>query len=205
MILIIADGFVREIIMDYPMNVSTGEIARIMDEAIDDALNISAINPNSIDKVFYGENGKISSIETNTRELIKTKTEFTKIFLTKIKKYGNNIKITVPIGTLIGNEYTLGRGPNITFDLQFTCTLDTQLKSFFIDAGVNNTLHTMELHVTTDIYIIIPWGYNSKTVSTKYILAETAIVGDVPEAFTNIHGADDEITDDIVDHGAEIK
>ena len=37
------------------------------------------------------------------------------------------------------------------------------------------------------------------------VVGETAIVGDVPDAFTNINGADDEITDDIVDHGAEIK
>lgn len=204
-LLILVDGFVREIIKGYPMNVSSGVITKIMDEAMGEALLTSAINPNEIDKVVYGVNGKISSIETNTSELIKAKTEFSKIFLEKIKKYGNNIKISVPIGTLIGNEYTLGRGPKITFNLQFTCTLGTELKSLFIDAGVNNTLHTMELYATANVYILIPWGYNSKTISTKYILAETAIVGDVPEAFTNIHGADDEITDDIVDHGAEIK
>ena len=52
--------------------------------------------------------------------------------------------------------------------------------------------------------MIIPWGDNTQTVSTKYIVSETVIVGDVPEAFTNINGADDEITDDIVDHGAKI-
>ena len=88
--------------------------------------------------------------------------------------------------------------------MQFTCTVSTDLKSNFIATGVNNTLHTMELYVTTNIYIIIPWGHNCKSVTTKYILSETVIVGDVPEAFTNINGANDEITDDIVDHGAEI-
>jgi sporulation protein YunB len=205
MLLILADGYVRDIISDYPMNLSAEIIAKVMDDAMGEALSTASINPNNIDKVIYGENGKISSIETNTSELIKAKTEFTKIFLSKIKEFGDIISISIPIGTLIGNEYTIGRGPKITFNLQFNSTLTTEIKSFFIDAGVNNTLHTMELHATTNIYIIIPWGHNSKSVSTKYILAETAIVGDVPDAFTNINGADDEITDDIVDHGAEIK
>ena len=203
LLLIFADGVVRDIISGYPMNFSAGIITEIMDKAMDDVL--ATISLNNVDNVVYGENSKILSVETNTKELVKAKTEFTNAFLSRLKGYGNTIKISVPLGTLIGNEYTMGRGPDISFNLRFTCTLFTELKSKFVDAGVNNTLHTIELQATANIYIIIPWGHNSKTINTKYILAETAIVGDVPEAFTNIHGADDEITDDIVDHGAEIE
>lgn len=204
-LLILADGIVRDVIKGYPMSVSAAVINEIMDSSMDDVLSEFSVDPNNIDKVVYDKNGKVLSIETDTKELIKVKTEFMKAFRSRIKKYGNKIKVSVPIGTLIGNEYTLGRGPEISFNLQFNCTVSTELKSKFVNAGVNNTLHTLELHTTANIYVLIPWGYNNKTINTKYILAETAIVGDVPEAFTNINGADDEITDDIVDHGAEIK
>lgn len=201
----VTDGIIREVISGYPMTVSAGVISEIMDKAMNDVLSNKDIHTNLVDEVVYGENGNVLSIESNSAELLKTKTEFTKAFLSRIKNYGDCIKISVPLGTLIGNEYTVGRGPRVSFNLQFNCSLSTELKSKFIDAGVNNTLHTIELCVTANIYIIIPWGHNSKTVSTKYILSETAIVGNVPDAFTNIHGADDEITDDIVDHGAELK
>lgn len=205
MFLILADGIIRDIMSGYPMSVSNGIINEIMDKAMDDVLTKCSVDPNTIDKVVYDKNGNVLSVETNTKELIKVKTEFMKTFRSEMQKHGNNIKISVPIGTLIGNEYTIGRGPKITFNLQFDCIISTELKSTFIDAGVNNTLHTLELYVTANIYVIIPWGHNSKTINTKYILAETAIVGDVPDAFTNISGADSQITDDIVDHGAEIK
>lgn len=204
LLLIIADGIVRSVISDYPMNVSAGIITKMMDNAMDDALINTNISPKAVDKVIYDSNGKVISVETDTTQLIKIKTEFTNTFYSLLKEYGNIIKVSVPIGTLIGHEYTIGRGPKISFNLQFTCTVNTELKSVFTDAGVNNTLHTMELQVTNHIYVIIPWGHNSKTVSTKYIVSETVIVGDVPEAFTNINGADDEITDDIVDHGAKL-
>ncbi len=204
LLLIIADGVVRSVISDYPMKVSTGIITKMMDNAMDEVLINSNISPTTVDNVVYDNSGKVISVETDTTQLIKIKTEFTTAFYSLLKENGNIIKISVPIGTLIGHEYTIGRGPKISFNLQYTSTVNAELKSVFTDAGVNNTLHTIELCVTNHIYVIIPWGHNSQTVSTKYIVAETVIVGDVPEAFTNINGADDEITDDIVDHGAKI-
>lgn len=204
LLLIIADGVIRSVISNYPMNISTGIITKMMDTAMNTTLSDANISPSAVDNVIYDKNGKILSIETDTTKLIKIKTEFTKAFNSLLKEHGNIVEICVPIGTLIGHEYTIGRGPKVSFKLQFACTVNTELKSYFSDAGVNNTLHTMELQVTNHIYVIIPWGHNSQTVSTKYIVSETVIVGDVPEAFTNINGADDEITDDIVDHGAKI-
>ena len=204
LLLFFVDGVVRSVISDYPMTVSSGVITKMMDAAMDEVLASTDALSSSIDNVKYDENGKPLTVEANSANMIKIKTQFTSVFSSMLKKHGNIIKVSVPIGTLIGHEYTIGRGPKISFNLQFSCTVNTELKSSFFDAGVNNTLHTTALFVTNDIYIIIPWGHSSKSVCTKYIISETVIVGDVPDAFTNIHGADDEITDDIVDHGAKL-
>ena len=204
LLLFFVDGVVRAVISDYPMTVSSGVITKMMDAAMDEVLASTDALSSSIDKVNYDANGKPLTVEANSANMIKIKTQFTSVFSSMLKKHGNIIKVSVPIGTLIGHEYTIGRGPKISFNLQFSCTVNTELKSSFFDAGVNNTLHTTALFVTNDIYIIIPWGHSSKSVCTKYIISETVIVGDVPDAFTNIHGADEEITDDIIDHGAKL-
>ena len=120
-----------------------------------------------------------------------------------LKQQGDVFKVSIPIGTIIGHEYTLGRGPRITFDLQYSYTVNTELSSTFYEAGINNTLHSIELNVTNQIYIIIPWGHSSAKVSTKYIVAETVIVGKVPDAYTGVYGADDDVIDNIFDHAAE--
>lgn len=204
MFLIVTDSIIRSIIKDYPMTVATGVMTKMMDSAMDNVLSIAKLEPSDVDDVLYSKDGNVISVETNTTELVKIKTAFSEKLNEKLNEYGNVIQVKIPIGTIIGNEYTLGKGPKISFNLQFSCTVNTELKSVFYDAGVNNTLHSVELNVTNNIYIIIPWGYSSETVETSYIIAETVIVGDVPDAFTNINGADDEITDDIVDHGAKL-
>ncbi|MEE1025461.1 MAG: sporulation protein YunB [Acutalibacteraceae bacterium] len=205
MILIVADSVVRSVIQGYPMNFAAGVVTEMMDKAMDNVLKNTDNLSNSVDEVIYSNEGKVISVETDTVKLTKIKTEFSKEFSNLIKEHGDIIKVSVPIGTLIGNEYTIGRGPKISFDLQFTWTVNSEFKSVFYEAGVNNTLHSIELKVNNYIYIIIPWGHSSKTVSTKYIVAETVIVGEVPEAFTNINGANDEIVDDVVDHGAKLE
>lgn len=204
LLFVFVDGVVRSVISEYPMNVSAGIITKMMDEAMDEVLSSTGALNKTVDNIKYDISGKPLSIESNSLSIVKIKTEFTKIFSKKLLNYGNIVKIKVPIGTLLGHEYTVGRGPTVSFNLQFSCTLNTELRSNFSAAGVNNTLHTTELFVTNNIYVIIPWGHSTKSVCTKYIISETVIVGDVPDAFTNIHGADEEITDDIVDHGAKI-
>jgi len=157
LLLFFVDGVVRAVISDYPMTVSSGVITKMMDAAMDEVLASTDALSSSIDKVNYDANGKPLTVEANSANMIKIKTQFTSVFSSMLKKHGNIIKVSVPIGTLIGHEYTIGRGPKISFNLQFSCTVNTELKSSFFDAGVNNTLHTTALLLLT-IFILLYLG-----------------------------------------------
>lgn len=202
-LLILADSVVRSVISNYPMTVAAGKMTEMMDKAMDNVLSKSTLNPTAVDTVKYDENGQVLSVETNTTELTKIKTAFMAELKNLLNEQGDIFKVSIPIGTLIGHEYTLGRGPRITFDLQYSYTVNTELSSTFYEAGINNTLHSIELNVTNKINIIIPWGHSSTKVSTKYILAETVIVGKVPDAYTGVYGVGDDVADNIFDHGAQ--
>lgn len=199
---IVADGVVRSIIKGYPMSVASGVMLEMMDEAMKNVLSEERFNPNAIDNVHYGEDGSVLSVETNTSDLNLVKAAFSNQLAKTLKKYGNIITVRVPIGTLIGNEYTIGRGPDVTFKLKYSYSVKTDLNSTYYEAGINNTLHSIELNVTNTIFIVMPWGNNAKDVSTKYILAETVIIGKVPDAYTGVYDGSGEIVDDIFDHQA---
>ncbi len=199
---VIADGVVRSIIRGYPMSVASGVMLEMMDEAMENVLSKEKLDPNNIDEVKYGEDGSVLSVETNTSNLNLVKTDFSNELAKILKKYGDVITVHVPIGTLIGNEYTIGRGPDVTFKLKYSYSVKTDLNSTYYEAGINNTLHSIELNVTNTIFIVMPWGNNAKDVSTKYILAETVIIGKVPDAYTGVYDGSGEIVDDIFDHQA---
>ncbi len=201
-LLILADGTVRAIIRGYPLRIASGVMLEHMDAAMETVLAKENFSPESIDRVRYDESGAVLSIESDTATLNRLKTAFTKTLGERLKEYGDTITVRVPIGTLIGNEYTVGRGPDIRFDLRYSYAISTDLDSTFYEAGINNTLHSIEMNVTNHLYILIPWGNSSQEISTKYILAETVIVGKVPDAYTGVYDGSGEIVDDIFDHQA---
>lgn len=201
-LLIVADGVIRSVISGYPMSVATGVMLEMMDRAMENVLDENLPDPNAVDDVKYGADGMVLAIETNTSDLNAVKTAFSDELSKLLNEYGNTITVQVPLGTLIGNEYTIGRGPEVEFKLRYSWTVKTDLNSTFYEAGINNTLHSIELNVTNRIFIIIPWGNSTQDVSTKYILAETVIVGKIPDAYTGVYDGSGEIVDDIFDHQA---
>ena len=77
----------------------------------------------------------------------------------------------------------------------------------FSAAGINQTRHTVSVKITVSSGVYLP-GYSAETtIETHIIIAETVIVGDVPDAFTKIDRLTDDVTedeiDDIYDFGAE--
>ena len=187
------------------MSVATGVVQNLMDTAMEETLeDENTPDMSNIDKVVYDGGQNVMSIQVDTFALNKVKTEFVSELKDVMDSYGEYVNIRVPIGTLIGNEYTLGRGPKVNFKLQFSTTFHTSLQSEFAEAGINNTQHSIYMNVACDLFIIIPWGNVSKTVNTNYIVAQTIISGKVPEAFTNVFDANGEVTDDLFNYGAVV-
>jgi sporulation protein YunB len=203
-VLLCIDVYVRSIIRGYPMSVAAATVQNLMDSAMSEVLSDdSSPNMSQIDKVLYDENKNVMSIEVDTNSLNKIKTSFVGKFNGVVREKGEFFTVKIPVGTLMGNEYTLGRGPEIPFKLQFSSNCKTALDNSFEDAGINNTLHTVSLNVETDIYIVIPWDKAVKTVKTNFIIAQTLISGKVPEAYTNVFDSSGDITDDLFNFRAE--
>lgn len=204
-LLMIADSYIRRVIREYPMSVATGVVQNLLDSAMETVLSDSNMpNMSEIDRVIYDGGQNVMSIQVDTAALNRVKTAFVSKLKRVIYDYGDYITIKVPIGTLIGNEYTLGRGPKVSFKLQFSTTFHTSLQSEFAEASINSTLHTIYMNVVCNLFLIIPWGNVSERVNTNYIVAQTIIAGKIPEAFTNVFDANGEVTDDLFNYGAEV-
>ena len=55
-----------------------------------------------------------------------------------------------------------------------------------VTAGINQTKHQINLEVMVDIDILIPWATESARVTTEVLIADTIIVGQVPETYFNL-------------------
>ena len=94
--------------------------------------------------------------------------------------------IHIPLGSLLGFDVLWARGPTIKVHSMSVGTVSAEFESEFTDAGVNQTLHRIWLEVCVPLKLILPGGRVDTQVETRLCVAETVIVGQVPDAYLNM-------------------
>lgn len=204
LLLFITDKRLRTLLNEYSISRAEVFLLETTDNAVIKILKEENIDYNSIVKLGNNENGEIRSLEIDTVKVNMLKSKITSTVGEMLKK-NEEFVLSIPIGTIIGNEYTVGRGPEIKFKMKLSSTAKTNFTSQFTGAGINQVLHRIVITVDYQGYILIPWYRSSFSQNTNYIAAETVIVGIVPDAFTNvIEGNPQEIVSDIFDYSAQL-
>lgn len=133
-------------------------------------------------QVQYNSAGEISSIETNTVELNRLKAELTNAVGLRLAEIGKS-RISMPIGTLLGWQIFAGRGPDIHFKVIPASFVQSEIRSSLVSAGINQTKYQILICFTVEMTAIIPGYTTSVTVTNEVPIAETLIVGTVPQFY----------------------
>ena len=92
--------------------------------------------------------------------------------------------LSIPLGSLTGSNLLAGRGPLITVRMQSLGSSTAYLHKEFTSAGINQTKHQILLTVDVYVSILLPSFTTATKVSNSFTVAETIIVGSVPESYT---------------------
>jgi len=93
-------------------------------------------------------------------------------------------ELEIPVGTLTGSSLLAGRGPCIRIRMQAVGSTTAKLRNAFTAAGINQTKHQILLDVTVQMSILLPGFRTSTQVSNEITVAETIIIGSVPDTYT---------------------
>lgn len=157
-----------------------------VNDAIIETLSNSQINYNDLVKLNYGEDNTVRSIETNSEYINKIKSTLVNGVNGYLSEYAITT-IAIPIGTFTGNDYLSGMGPKLDVEVQFGGCAVTDIISEFKSAGINQTCHRILVNVSVNIYVY-EFGKNlTDTVECECCIAETVIVGAVPEAYVDFN------------------
>lgn len=99
--------------------------------------------------------------------------------------------LSIPIGTVSGIPLFAGRGPKITLSFTPAGAVKSSFESEFRSAGINQTLHRINLILTANVRVILPGQSQTQTVIATAPIAENVIVGEVPSAYTNVANEED--------------
>lgn len=159
----------------------------LINDAIDAQIEKGTIQ---YDRIVYFEkdlNGRITALKTNMSEVNRLKTDILNIINDEILALDTS-DIGIPIGSLILPEVMAGRGPVIPVQIMSIRNSDAAFFSYFEEAGINQTIQRLSMEVSVDVTVLVLGKTSCFTVASQVVVAETVIVGQVPETFLNTGG-----------------
>lgn len=96
------------------------------------------------------------------------------------------ITVSIPAGNLTGLNLLLNKGPEVNVQIIMLTSSRVDFRNEIVSCGINQAKYQLVLEVTIDIDILIPWGTESATTVTEVIVADTVIVGKVPDTYLNM-------------------
>ena len=71
-------------------------------------------------------------------------------------------------------------------------TVETDLRTEFVEAGINQTLHRIYLEVRCNVNILTPYDTISETITNQVLLTEGVMIGNIPDTYYNLEGLNDD-------------
>ncbi len=201
---IYTDISLRPLIREYARSQSVILLNSAVSKSMSNVLKKEKFTYSDLSVINRSEDGNVQSIEIDTLNMNRIVSEIIDDVQKNISGDEDFI-ISVPFGTLTGNQYLIGRGPDIKIKTKISAPMFTDTESRFLEAGINQSLHQITLTIKSNIYILMPLYRAEEVISGTYIIAETVIVGDIPEAYTNVIDVSEEsdVPDDINNYKAE--
>lgn len=142
------------------------------------------------DRIVFLEkdlDGRITALKTNMSEVNRLKTDILNIINDEILALDTS-DIGIPLGSLFLPEFLSGKGPAIPVHILSIRNSDANFVSHFSQAGINQTLHRLNMEVSIDVAVLVLGETNSFTMSSEVVVAETVIVGAVPQTYLQTGG-----------------
>ena len=100
------------------------------------------------------------------------------------------LTVNIPVGNLTGVSVLMGRGPKVPVKIITMTSSRVEFNNSIVTAGINQTKHQINLEVIVDIDILVPWGTESTQVVTEVLIADTIVVGRVPDTYLSMDAGD---------------
>lgn len=169
-------------------------VNRIVVEAVSDAIQGGEIDYGILVEFEKDADGRVTALKSNMAAFNRLQASISDDILLRLSEVSTST-LSIPIGTLTGSSLLAGRGPLIRVKMQSVGSTTASFRNTFSSAGINQTRHQILLDVNVNVSILLPGFRTSTRVTNEISVAETVIVGTVPESYTYFSTKPDEIDD----------
>lgn len=144
-------------------------------------------NYDEIVKIEKDDEGNINIIRSDTIKQNKLTSEVVLACNEKLQNLGD-LGTSIPLGYITNNAFFYNMGPKIKVKMQQIGNITTTYDSTFESAGINQVRHKIYLNIDVKMRIVVPLASKDVDVECQIPVAETIIVGKIPQTAINLNG-----------------
>ncbi len=162
-----------------------GKLTVLTNEAVTETLRRQQLSYSDLVSASRNEQGEITSLQTDVVKANQLKSDIALTLQEHLSETGS-ADISVPAGVLLGSQAVSGYGFKIPVKILSTELMQTELKDDFQSVGINQTKHKLWLEVCAKGVVGTGLRRQEVTVITQVPIAETVIVGSVPNFYAGV-------------------
>lgn len=150
--------------------------------------------------VAYGENQVVSSVVADAAAVNTVRTDVGNYVMEAMAGL-TTVSAAVPFGTLCGPEALSGWGPVCQFPMSVTATVLSSSSSSLEATGINQSVYRVLIKLQVSLCVVTSAGRSTVSLDSAFPVAESVLLGEVPDTLTQVYDSDDDITDKIFNYG----
>ena len=185
------DGNLTRVVLSLADARARALAVQTLNEAAEEAVS-SGVSYDRLMAVTTGEDGAVRLIQANTAEMNRLASHAALLAQTRLTGLEEQT-VSVPLGSALGLTVFAGAGPKIPVRILPVGSVGARFDTEFQTAGINQTRHKVLLTLTATVRLVIPTGSAAIQASTQVAVAESIIVGAVPEGFVGYELSGEEL------------
>ena len=173
------------LISEIAENTVKSKAAIIVSNAIYEEIEKNDITYDKLVSFEKDQSGRITALKTNIIEINRLKSKLSVKILEALDNM-DTAELEIPLGSVIGGEMLSGKGPGIKIRVVPVGSIESEIVNEISSDGINQSRHQIMMKVQTNLTILTSITGLSTSIETYICIAETVIVGDVPDSYTNI-------------------
>lgn len=190
-ILFFADIKLKASILEIAQSKAQIKVVEIINTIVNDKI-VAQTNYHDIVCVHKDSEGRIVLLQANTVMLNQIMARTTMEVADSLEQLKED-SLEIPLGQISGSQIFAGYGPKIKVKIIPASQIQVAVENDFEQAGINQTRHRIYFKISSRVRVAVPLIDKDVNVSTTIPLAETIIVGDVPETYVNFKGSDESL------------
>jgi sporulation protein YunB len=166
------------------LSMAEARVTAIATQALNAAV-VDAMDEISYDQfisISYDSQGNVTLLQANTARMNALATQTALAAQEKIAEISSQ-KVSIPLGSALGIQLLSGKGPRVSASVTPAGSVTCEFLSEFSSAGINQTRHRLYIKLTASMRVIMPSRSSSVAAVTQVPVAETIIVGVVPNTY----------------------